>query len=104
MENIFWTGYCNKERVVAITDIEKIVNSYGYIMDFKQFSDISMSIKIELKELNIDQLYNVLRKYMTLHDFGKLESSSDVDRVVFLDVTFVKGTGDLRIEIPAIPG
>jgi len=104
MNTIFWTGYCNNERIIAISKIEKIINSYGYITDFKQFSDISLSIKIELEELNIDKLFNALKDYMSINDFEKINSSSNRERLIFLNVTFVKGTGDLRIEIPAIPG
>lgn len=104
MTNIFWTGYCNHERIVATSEIEKIINSYGYITDFKQFSDISLSIMIELEEFKIDNLFNALKSYMSLNDFEKINSFSNRERLIFLNITFVKGTGDLRIEIPAIPG
>jgi hypothetical protein len=104
MNTIFWTGYCNNERIIAISEIERIINNYGYITDFKQFSDISISIKIELEELNIDKLFNALKDYMSINDFEKINSTSNRERLIFLNVTFVKGTGDLRIEIPAIPG
>ena len=104
MDIIYWTGYCKNERIIAIGEIEKIINNYGYITDFKQFSNITLSIKIELEELNIDKLFNALKSYMSLNDFGKINSSSNRERLIFLNITFVKGTGDLRIEIPAIPG
>ncbi len=104
MKDVFWTGYCNDDRHIAIGKIEKIVSRYGYITDFKQFSDISLSIKIELEELNIDALYDSLGEYISLNDFEKMNSSSKRERVIFLNTTFVKGTGDLRIETPAVPG
>jgi hypothetical protein len=104
MNTIFWTGYCNNERIIAISKIEEIINNYGYIIDFKQFSDISLSIKIELEELNIDNLFCDLNNYMSLNDYAKINSSSNRERLIFLNITFVKGTGDFRIEIPAIPG
>jgi hypothetical protein len=104
MNNIFWTGYCNNERIIAINEIEKIINSHGFIIDFKQFSDISLSIKIEMEELNIDKLYAALKSYMSLNNFEPLNSSSNRERCVFLNITFNKGTGDLRIEVPAVPG
>jgi len=104
MNTIFWTGYCNNERMIAINEIEKIINNYGYITDFKQFSDISLSIKIELEELNIDKLYSALKHYISINDFEKIKSSSNRERLIFLNVNFVKGKGDLRIEVPANPG
>lgn len=104
MENLFWTGYSNDERMVAIRAIESIVNTYGFIIDFKQFSDISISITIEVAEANIDILYAELKKHLKLDDFEAIHASSDTERTVYLNVTFAKGSGDLKIEIPAVPG
>lgn len=104
MKNIFWTGYCNNERITAISEIEKIVDNHGYITDFKLFSDISLMIKIELEELNIDELYIALKSYIRLNDFEKLNSTSSRERIIFLNITFKKGTGNLAIENPAVPG
>lgn len=104
MKSFFWTGYCNVERIIAINEIEKIVSPNGYITDFKQFSDISLSIKIELEESNIDKLYHDLKKYMILDDFDSLNSTSVRELSVFLNITFTKGNGDLRNEILSVPG
>ena len=104
MSTIFWTAYCNNERIVATSEIEKTINNFGYIIDFKQFSDISISIQIEMEELYIDNLFDALKKDLFLDDFPKINSSSKRERLEFLNITFVKGTGNLRIEIPAIPG
>jgi hypothetical protein len=104
MENIFWTGYTNKDRITAISDIQSIVSLYGFITDFKPFSDLSISIKIELEEFQIDPLYVALKEYMTLKEFQPLHSTSVVERSIYLNVVFIKGTGDVRHEIPAVPG
>lgn len=104
MDTIFWTGYCSDDRIIAISEIEKIVGNYGYITDFKRFSDISLSIKIEIEESNIDKLYNALENYISLHAFEKLNSVSKRERIIFLNTTFTKGTGNLKIETPAVPG
>ncbi len=104
MKNIFWTGFCNQERTAAISDLEKLVNHYGYITDFKLFSDISIAITIELQELNIDKLYNALKKYISLNDAESVNSVSSAERVIYLNITFMKGTGNLKIDIPAVPG
>ncbi|MEZ4907978.1 MAG: hypothetical protein R2771_10165 [Saprospiraceae bacterium] len=104
MNTIFWNAYCINDRIIAISKIEKIINIYGYITDFKQFSDISLSIRIELEELNVDNLFNALKSYLSFNHFEKINSSSKRERLIFLNITFVKGTGDMKIEIPAIPG
>ena len=104
MKNIFWTGYCNTDRNIAIADIEKIVACYGYLIDFKHFSDISISIRIEMEECKIDMLFEALQNYMSINDSELLNSFSKSERVVFLNITFSNGTGLLINEIPAVPG
>lgn len=74
--NIFWSGYCFNNRVVAINEIEKIVNKFGWITDYKQYSDISMMLKIEIEEQKIDDLFSILGEYLILNNFDKLNSSS----------------------------
>lgn len=98
------TAYCKQKRLIAINEIEKIVSEYGYIVDFKPFSEISLILNIEIEELNIDKLYFALKSYMGMKDFEELRSHSNRERTVFLNITFVQGTGDLIIESPAVPG
>ena len=102
MEAIFWTGFSNKERTIAIADIERVINHFGYITDFKLFSDTSISIKIEIEEHYIDKLYEDLTKDLSLDAVEKVSSSLKAERVIFLNITFAKGTGNLKIETPII--
>lgn len=104
MKNIFWTGFCNKERIIAISEIENIVNAHGFLIDFKEFSDLSISMIIELDELKVNPLYLALKNYLNLKDFEPVDPSISGEQSVFLNVTFSKGTGNLRIEPPAVPG
>ena len=104
MKNIFWTGYCKTNRISAISEIEKIVTNFGYITDFKQFSDISLTIVIEVEERKINSLYLALKQFMNLNDFELINSDSTIERVILMNTTFNDGTGDLRVETPAVPG
>jgi hypothetical protein len=104
MHTIFWTGFSNKTRIAAMGEIETVIRKYGFITDSKLFSDVSVSLKIEVNERRIDELHNALNELLTLNDIDKLNSLSDAERVIFLNITFLKATGYLRIEAPAIPG
>ena len=104
MKNFFWSGYCSKERIVAIKGIEEIITAFGFITDFKLFSDIAISIQIETEELKIDKLYTALSEYISLNEFEKVYSFSSNECLVSLNITFTKGTGNLKIEIPSVPG
>jgi hypothetical protein len=104
MENIFWTGYSNDERHASINTIENVVSKYGDIVDFKFFSDISLTMAIEIEEFKIDTLYNELANTIRMDKFENLNAVSKKERKVYLNVTFTKGTGNLAIEVPNVPG
>lgn len=104
MENIFWTGYSNEERHYAINKFQSIVSKYGDIVDIKLFSDISLSMMIEIEELKVDKLYDELIINMRIDKFEYLNSVAKKVRMVFLNITFKRGTGDLKIEVPCVPG
>lgn len=104
MENIFWTGYSNDERHASISSIKNVVSKYGDIVDFKFFSDISLTMVIEIEEFKIDTLYNELANTLRMDKFENLNSVSKKERKVYLNITFAKGTGNLTIEVPFVPG
>jgi hypothetical protein len=76
MTSIFWTGYSNHERHSTIDAIKTIVAIYGDIVDFKFFSDISLTIVIEIAESKIDNLYDELMNNLGMDKFEYLNSIS----------------------------
>ena len=104
MEHIFWTGFSNDERHAAITQIQQIVSTYGDIIDVHLFSDISLSMTIEIEEFKIDKLYDELTGEINMQKWESLTSNSKKERTVYLNITFAKGTGNHKIEVPAVPG
>lgn len=104
MNRYYLTGYYGKERIIGISDIEKSITKYGFIIDFMMFSDISISMIIEIEEFKVNALFDELSSYMKMNEFEIISTDSKRDCIILLNVTFTKGTGDLRIEIPAVPG
>ncbi len=104
IENIFWTGYSNDERHSAIKKIQGIVSKYGDVVDFNLFSDISLSMKIEIEELKIDKLYDELSCNMGIDKFEYSNSIAKQERTLYLNITFNKGAGNLKIEVSSVPG
>lgn len=104
MEHIFWTGFSNDERHAAIDKIQGVISKYGDVVDFHLFSDISLSLTIEIEEFKIDELYDELTKIIGIQKPEYLSSISKKERTVYLNITFAKGTGNLKIEVPAVPG
>ena len=66
MDNIFWTAFSNDERHSAINKIQNMVSKYGAIVDVHFFSDISLSLTVEIEEFKIDKLYDELTKIQYL--------------------------------------
>lgn len=104
MKRFYWTGYSNKQPNLAISEIEQIINHHGFLVDFKRFSDISISLIIEIQEQKAVKLYNDLKNYMVLTDSDFISSGSEEECTILFNITFTKGTGNLRIEIPSVPG
>lgn len=104
MPNIFWSGFTREDRTGAIAEIEKIISPFGFIIDFKPFSDLSLSLVIEAEESHIDQLYEALSTYLHMEDFDRLNSTLSRERTIYLSVTFTNAMGNLKNEIPAVPG
>lgn len=104
MRNIFWTGYSYDDRHSAIDIIQNAISKYGNVVDFHLFSDMTMSMTIEIEELKVDKLYDELKQIIRIQESPYLKSSSKKERTVYLNITFARGKGDLRNEVPSVPG
>ncbi len=104
MENIFWTAFSDAERHSAINKIQSVISKYGDVVDVHLFSDISLSMTIEIEEFKIDELYGELTKIIGVQKPKYLNSISKKERTVYINITFAKGTGNLKIEVPSVPG
>lgn len=103
MQNIFWTGFSDDERHSAINKIQSVISKYGDVVDVHLFSDISLSMAIEIEEFKIDTLYDELTKIIGVQKPEYLNSISKKERTVYLNMTFARGTGNLKIEVPSVP-
>lgn len=102
MKKFNWEGICHKGRTEGISLIEQNINRHGFILNFKMFSDLAISIMAEVPENKINVLFEDLSEVMTLFNFKSIDSQSDREATIFLNVTFSKGTGNMRIEVPDI--
>ncbi len=97
----FLKGFCGKDRAVGLREVEEIVNNRGFIVDFKMFSDIAISMVVEIEEQKVVALYQALKDYMTMSDLKEEPRHSEKECVVLLNITFTRGSGKMRIEVPA---
>ena len=86
--------------------MEVISSNDAYVVNFSLFSDIALSLSIEIPEDKILSLFHALSSIVEISefDFDKINQESNKEWLIFLNVSFSRGKGDLRIEVPAAPG
>ena len=87
-----------------MAQIETAISHYGYILNFQRFSDLSLGLLIETGATRLSELYAELQAVMDMEGLEAVPADSSGDCVVFLNVTFTHGRGQLRIEVPNVPG
>lgn len=104
--NIFWTGICMRHRIEGLQEAEEIIDALGFITDFKQFSDLAISLVIDIETCKVNTLYHALSEKFTLDPFEDLKVKADDKRStqIFFNISFTEGHGDLKIEVPSVPG
>lgn len=104
MIKLNWKGYSAHERMTAIEEIKRAVESSGGdIMDFHFFSDVSMSFQIEISSDRCMALKSGLSEIMQLDD-GFEEPQNVTEVILLLNVSFSTGSGDLRQSVIDVPG
>ncbi len=103
MKTIRWEGICKKNRIQAISDITLLINRYGSILSFRKFSDLALSMIVEVEPGKIIPLHQELGRITDLEGTLPGDSEEPGQVTIFLNITFSKGTGDLEIEVPDIP-
>ncbi len=104
-KKINWSVYVDLERNKAIELIKSTISrNDGHIIKSNFFSDLALSLTVEIEERNIAKLYAEFASQMKISDFEGPDSDSSKEWWLLLNISFVKGTGDLRNEIPDVPG
>jgi hypothetical protein len=104
MKNIFWSGYVLEDRLSGIEKVKRIIAEYGDVVNFNMFSDLSISLEIEITENRLYDLYQALNHQIQMDPTMVSSSLSTKQRVLYLNLSFSKGSGNLKINVPAVPG
>jgi len=102
-----WTLFSNRDRNETINDLKDIISkNNGWIVTSNFFSDLAVSITIEIQEKDIICLHSELNRFMNVSElkYDNIDENSEKEWWVFFNITFTQGTGDLINEIPAVPG
>ncbi len=106
-KNLNWQAYSNQDRHGILAKIKDVIASNdGYILNFNMFSDLAMTLSLEIEERHVIDLYNSLCDICGMSDLDTKEISQDSkkERVVIMNISFGKGKGKLKINVPEVPG
>lgn len=106
-KKISWEAFSNDDRNKVIEAIKKTIASCdGCIINFNMFSDLALSLSIEIEENNIQKLHKGLTKVVIISDLelSNINLKSKKEWLIFLNTSFTNGKGILKQEIPEVPG
>ena len=107
LKKLNWQAYTGEERNKVIEDVKQtILNNDGCIVNFNMFSDLEISLSIEIEENRIVDLHRSFSEILKISDcdLTKINLDSKKEWLIFMSISFSVGKGKLSIEKPAIPG
>ncbi len=102
-----WQAYTNRDRLQIIEQTKEIIAlNDGYIINFNMFSDLAINISIGIEERRVDDLYDALSNIIVLSEFDAQEGVRNSIRecLILINISFSHGKGELKKDIPAVPG
>jgi hypothetical protein len=102
-----WQGYTNDNRNLIIDRVKTVINkSEAYIVNFTSYSDLALSLSLEVEEKSIRPLYHSMTEILTLSDqnFDALDQNANKEWLVLMNISFGSGTGNMKSDIPNVPG
>ena len=107
LKKLNWQAYTGEHRNKVIEDVkESILKNDGCIVNFNMFSDLEISLSIEIEENRIADLYTSFSKSLNISECNlkKINLNSKKEWMIFMSISFSVGKGKLSIEKPAISG
>jgi len=102
-----WELFSNGERNEVIEAIKKaIMLGGGFIVNSYLFSDLALTLSLEIEESHIKKLHKLLSQLLdtTCATPIKIDTASKKEWLIAMNISFAKGSGELKQEIPAVPG
>ncbi len=99
LQKLNWQAYTNQNRNQITEQVKDAISmSDGCIINFTLFSDLAMSLSIEIEENKIHHLHASIAKIIPLTelDLKQIQTDSQREWLIFLNISFSEGKGDLK--------
>lgn len=106
-KKLYWTALSQNDRLEDIESIKRTISDQGgSIVHFSMFSDMALGLAIEIDEADIVALYRAFEAFLKLVEEAPqgLDSEGEEEWLIRMHVSFGKGTGDMKLQIPMVPG
>ncbi len=107
LQKLNWEAHSNDDRNKTIEAVKDCLSSNdACILNFNMFSDLALSLSLEVEENKILALHLSLSKLVNLSDMEivQINPNSKKEWLIFLNIAFGKGTRELKNKIPSVPG
>ena len=103
---LYWKASANDDRTQIIEKVKKLISQHdGYIAHFNLFSDLALSLCIEIEEKQIAGFHEDLKDFLVINEIeSDLNPHSIHEWWVFMNISFAQGSGKLKRGIPHVPG
>ena len=101
-----WKLWTKDNRNHAIDHLKAVLSDGGgSIIHFQRFSDLGLGLTAEVEECDIYNIYQRMNDYFQVEGAlpEDLDSSSENEWWLLIHLTFASGTGDFKVEVPAVP-
>ena len=98
-----WNAFSNDDRNKVIEAVKNTIsNSDGCIMNFNMFSDLALTLSIEIEENKIQTLHRALSLVLNISELElhEINLESKKEWLIFMNISFGRGKGELKQVIP----
>lgn len=82
----FWNIISNKNKHEVLSEIEKMVNNFGFIIDYKKFSDNDFCIIAEIDNKKVEVFFNKLSENYKTEKYNTIFLNIPEDDELFLNI------------------
>ena len=107
IQKLNWEATTNRNRNASIEEFKDIITNFdGCIMNFNLFSDLALSASIEIEENKIIEMYKALSDKFEINQLDEkvVNLKSTKEWLIFINLSFALGKGNLKNTIPNFPG
>ena len=102
-----WKAYSGKQQHLILEEVKKAITSCGgFIIDFNFFSDLAINLSIEIEGSKISNLHKELSHVLSMGAQEATDQGENPEEgwMIFLHISFSRGTGNVHQDIPSVPG